>query len=332
MGWFGAARDRWSNRFGDRWGRLVRWLAPPPEPGPAPGRADLGRPGEKERKQWVRRWFRPSPPAGVWLSAARQMRWGGFLALLALCLLVAAPWGFAALVGIVAVTLFTTGFVTWRTWHFAFAHAEEKPTHHHLDRTLDADLGRIAQQAMQRFRVTPDDLLPGPTGRREPVVVCGPATSARHRPDDTTARVLRFTRYVVAVVCATPDRLQVLTGTLTLESGGLGELDTHDVPWRHVAALRCATRAAKELSAHEVPGFPSPKKSALVSRELEISATDGAHLVLSEETTQPRPVELRRPVPLLDVEAWLSGLVATAPDRTGPRTDPEPAGPRRMAS
>ena len=325
--WSDVVRAWFAARFGDRWAAFRTWLTPPPMPGPRPDADGLGPPKDLQRKEWVRRWFRPSPPLWAWSQSTRQMRWGVWTGLLAVCLLIAAPWGFAAVTGIIAVTLFLMGFVAWRTWHFAYAVSDEKPSPAHLDRTLDTDLRRIRTLALDRFRLSTADLAPGPAGRRGPVVLCGPAPDAKHRADDTPARVRRFTKYAVAVVCATPARLSVLTGTLTLDTGGFADVDTHEIRWDHVSALRSAVRPAKDLAAHEVVGFAS-RKPRFVVHELEVTGTDGAFVVVGEETSQPRPAELTVPVPLAEVQPWLSALVVHGSAGRPAGVVPDPAGDR----
>ncbi|MCE3555349.1 hypothetical protein LWC33_28360 [Pseudonocardia sp. RS11V-5] len=293
-------------------------LAPPPMAAPDPNAPNLGPPGDNRRKEWVRRYFRPSPPLWEWMRAVRQMRLGGAFAVLALCLLLAAPWTWAAGDGIIAALFAAMGFVSWRTWHFARAYADEKSSGELLDRTLDADLRRAVHEALRRFGLSRSDLVQGPDGAgrgpHDPIVVVGPAPDARHR-SDFADRIRRFTAYSGAVLCVTRTHIAVLTFRLALDTGGRSDVDAHEIRFEHISAIRTATRPAKDLTASEVPGFSFAKKASFTTLELEITATDGAVLAMTNEISQPRPAELRTPT---DIASFLPVFSAVLRDHRAP--------------
>ena len=74
------------------WNQARATLAPPPMPAPDPQAPTLGPPGDNRRKEWVRRYFRPSPTRWEKRRAVRQMQVGGVVVLVGLSLLVVGLW------------------------------------------------------------------------------------------------------------------------------------------------------------------------------------------------------------------------------------------------
>ncbi|MFC5950928.1 hypothetical protein ACFQH9_21900 [Pseudonocardia lutea] len=284
------------------WNQTRATLAPPPMPAPDPQAPTLGPPGDGRRKEWVHRYFRPSPARWEKLRAVRQMQVGGVLVLVGLSLLAVGLWPWAlGFVGIATVFL-VVGFAGWRAYHFGMQFAEAKPTGRHLDRTLNADLRKAMAEVLDRFGLTREDLIlhAGPVhlpdartverGPGDPLVFAGPAPGAKHRPN-TQDRIRRFTAYSVAVVCLAQHHLAVMTFELDLATGARKNVDTHEYHYDHVAAVNTSTRPAKELLAGDIYGFPA-MKAKLTAQELEITSTGGTHVLISTEIAQEHPADL----------------------------------------
>ncbi|WP_344428013.1 hypothetical protein [Pseudonocardia ailaonensis] len=298
-------------------------MAPTPMPAPDRDAPTLGAPGSNQRKEWVRRYFRPTPPRWDWVRGVRLMQAGTVLLVLALVLWPLGSWPWAAGVGILAAVLWVSGFTMWRSYHFGFEFAEAKPSGRLLDRTLDADLRRAARETLERFGLAPaelilhaDEVRPGATPVRPerwmPLVLVGPSADARHRTDFDDG-IRRFTAYSVAVICVAQNYVAIRTFVLDLAAGSGKDVDTHEYHFDNIIALHTSTRPARELAAREVPGFGFGRKAPLVSCDLEISATNDAPVVVSTETSQKRPAELTIPVTVADVLPMLSALLCRIP-------------------
>ena len=318
----GGARSRFgwaARRVRTGWRRRAQRLVPAPMPAPDRDARTLGSPGDNQRREWVRRYFRPTPSRRDWIRAVRLMQAGALLALLALLVWVLGGWPLATGPGLLALILLVSGFVMWRTYHYGFEFAEAKPSGRLLDRTLDADLRRTARDTLAAFRLRPEDLvLPADAvrsdgrrvaaARRLPLVIAGPAADARHRTDFDDG-IRRFTAYSVAVICVADNYVAIRTFVLDLAAGSGKDVDTHEYHFDNITALHTSTRPAKELAARAVAGFALGRKPGLVTCDLEIAATNDAPVVVSTEISQTRPVELTVPVTIADVLPPLSALV-----------------------
>ncbi|MFR9803033.1 hypothetical protein ACL02T_12115 [Pseudonocardia sp. RS010] len=303
--WFRRVRGAFARRraaLGASWREHLERVAPGPWPAPAPGRRTLGPAGSGERKEWVRRYFRPSPPPEQGRRAIRYAQFGGLGLLLAGAQLAVGMAGWSAAFAGVGLVLLLSGFTLYRTHCFAVRHADAKPSGRHLDRTLDADLRKAMTQALERFGLTGEDLIlhAGPVhlpnarvverGPGDPLVFAGPAPGARHRPNSED-RIRRFTAYSVAIVCSAKHHLAVLTFELDLATGAHKNVDTHEYHYDHIAAVNTSTRPARELLGGDIDGFP-PTRAKLTAQELEITSTGGTHVLISTEIAQDHPADL----------------------------------------
>jgi hypothetical protein len=296
--WARARRRAW-------WRRRRESFAPPPFPQPSPELTSLGEPKDAQRKEWVQRYFRPSPPPTQLTRGYRYVQAAAVTLVVAVCLLILGSPGWAGAGAAIMVVLLAVGATAVRTYHHTYRRANHKPAARLLDRTLNQDLTAACTETLEAFGLRRGDLLlhadpPRPEERGAgrvvhahgglPLVFAGPAEGARHRPDYED-RIRRFTVYSVAVVCLATDRLAVRTFDLDLATGGRKNVDTHEYHYDHVAAVNTRRRPAKDLLAGDIPGFPV-MKAALTAHQMEITSTGGTHILISTEFTQKHPPEL----------------------------------------
>jgi hypothetical protein len=295
----------WVRKAGADWWRARRdEVAPPPYPGPA-RRLHLGDPKSRERKEWVQRYFRPRPPESQLVRGHRFVQASAIPVVVGIVVLVMGSPVWTLSLFAVALVLFSIGLGAIRTYHYDYRLAEIKPTAQQLDRTLNRDLTAAAEDAMATFGLTPADLIlhadlprpgeagagrvvhvgrPDPGRDPQPLVFAGPAPNARHRPPPRD-RVRRFTHYSVAIVCLGPEHLAVQTFDLDLATGGRSNVDTHEYHYDHVAAVNTTKRAAKELSARDIPGF-GPSKVAFTLHDMAITSSGGTLIPITTEVSQ----------------------------------------------
>jgi hypothetical protein len=243
----------------------------------------LGLPGTLQRKEQVRRWFRPTPdPAD--LAWARSLLRVAVAAVVACAATVLADQPIvAAVFGVAAVAAAIQGLTTRHEYRRRHAWAEPTPSPRVMADGLDDDRNRAADHAMARFGLIRDQLrLHGgelgietfATLGPRPLTIIGPAMGARAR------RGLdgrwRFTAYDVMVICPTERLFCVFEGRLDTLTGRIGKEQTHEYYYDDVVAVLTNPRSAEQMELTEayLDIRPAPLRD-LPMRSFEIVASSG---------------------------------------------------------
>ncbi|MCE0766587.1 DUF4231 domain-containing protein [Pseudonocardia kujensis] len=210
----------------------------------------LGKPGSRERRDHVRKYFRKAPPRADEIYARRLIRLGAGIFVAALATLTAGlP---ALLAGTIALIAIVTAIQGWRLladYKRKYASAEPKCADSDMDQTLRSDLQDLAARAMLRLGITIDELelhsedvgalrqgktRIGEQGRG-PLIVFGPASRSRGRAGRD--RVWRFTSYRVMAICPTFHHLAIYECVLQFDTGKRKREETHEYHYADVVAV-----------------------------------------------------------------------------------------------